>query len=45
VVEPDLSSAVIPLLKGVVYRDTHDRPWQHLIQLQPQVRDYVAPSA
>jgi hypothetical protein len=42
VVEPDLSSAVIPLLKGVVYRDTHDRPWQHLIQLQPQVRDYVA---
>ena len=42
VIEPDLSSAVIPLLKGVVYRDTHDRPWQHLIQLQPQVRDYVA---
>lgn len=42
VVEPDLSSAVIPLLKGVVYRDTHDRPWQHLMQLQPQVRDYVA---
>jgi hypothetical protein len=42
VTEPDPSSAVIPLLKGVVYRDTHDRPWQHLIQLQPQVRDYVA---
>ena len=42
VTEPDLSSAVIPLLKGVVYRDTHDRPWQHLLQLQPQVRDYVA---
>ena len=42
VAEPDLSSAVIPLLKGVVYRDTHDRPWQHLMQLQPQVRDYVA---
>ena len=29
-------------MKGVVYRDTHDRPWQHLLQLQPQVRDYVA---
>ncbi len=39
--EPDLSTAVIQLMKGVVYRDTHDRAWQHLLQLQPQVRDYV----
>jgi len=37
----DLSQAVIPLMKGVVYRDTHERAWQHLTQLQPQVRDYV----
>ena len=28
-------------MKGVVYRDTHDRAWKHLLQLQPQVRDYV----
>ena len=33
--------AVIPLMKGVVYRDTHDRAWKQLLQLQPQVRDYV----
>ncbi len=39
--EPDLPSAVITLMKGVVYRDTHDRAWKHLLQLQPQVRDYV----
>jgi Domain of unknown function (DUF4194) len=40
--EPELSSAVIPLMKGTVYRDTHDRAWKQLLQLQPQVRDYVA---
>jgi hypothetical protein len=40
--EPDLSSAVIPLMKGAVYRDTHDRAWQQLLQLQPHIRDYVA---
>jgi hypothetical protein len=40
--EPDLSLAVTQLMKGVVYRDTHETPWRHLLQLQPQVRDYVA---
>lgn len=40
--ESELSSAVIPLMKGAVYRDTHDRAWKQLLQLQPQVRDYVA---
>jgi hypothetical protein len=40
--EPDLSVAVIQLMKGPVYRDTHDRAWQHLLQLQPQARDYVS---
>jgi hypothetical protein len=39
--ERELSSAVIPLMKGAVYRDTHDRAWKQLLQLQPQVRDYV----
>ena len=42
VTEPDLSLAVTQLMKGVVYRDTHERAWRHLLQLQPQVRDYVA---
>src|SRR5260370_28872103 len=40
--EPDLSLAVTQLMKGVVYRDTQERAWRHLLQLQPQVRDYVA---
>jgi hypothetical protein len=40
--EPDLSLAVTQLMKGVVYRDTHERAWRHLLQLQPQVRDYLA---
>ncbi len=39
--EPDLPLAVTQLMKGVVYRDTHERAWHHLLQLQPQVRDYV----
>ena len=39
--QPDLSAAVVQLMKGVVYRDTHEKAWQHLLQLQPQVRDYV----
>jgi hypothetical protein len=39
--EPDLSTAVVQLMKGAVYRDTHDKAWPHLLQLQPQVRDYV----
>jgi hypothetical protein len=40
--EPDLSLAVTQLMKGVVYRDTHQQAWRHLLQLQPQVHDYVA---
>jgi hypothetical protein len=40
--EPDLSQAVTQLMKGVVYRDSHEKAWRHLLALQPQVRDYVA---
>jgi hypothetical protein len=40
--ELDLPLVVTSLMKGVVYRDTHDKPWRHLLQLQNQVRDYVA---
>lgn len=39
--EPDLSLTVTQLMKGVVYRDTHDRAWRSLLELQPQARDYV----
>lgn len=40
--ELNLSLVVVQLMKGVVYRETHEVPWQHLLLLQPQVRDYVA---
>ena len=44
---PDLSSLVIPLLKGVIYRDeatTRNKAglWNGLLDLQARVRDYVA---
>ena len=39
--EPDLSLAVTRLMKGVVYRDTHERAWRSLLELQPQARDFV----
>lgn len=38
----DLSLVVVQLMRGVVYRDSHEKAWRHLQQLQPQVRDYVA---
>ena len=41
ITEPDLSQAVTQLMKGVVYRDTHDRAWRSLLELQPQAKDYV----
>jgi Domain of unknown function (DUF4194) len=40
--ELSLPLVVTHLMKGVVYRDTHDKAWQHLVQLVPRVSDYVA---
>jgi hypothetical protein len=39
---PDLTSVVVPLLKGVLYRDVDAALWAALIVLQARVRDYVA---
>ncbi len=43
---PDLSSLVIPLLKGVIYRGevskSRAHQWNDLLGLQARVRDYVA---
>ncbi len=41
-VEPDLSTLLIGLLKGVQYRDQDERQWAGLLNLQARVRDYVA---
>jgi hypothetical protein len=38
----DLPLVVTHLMKGVVYADSHAKVWRHLLQLQPQLRDYVA---
>ncbi|MGP4014645.1 DUF4194 domain-containing protein [Saccharopolyspora sp. 5N708] len=39
--ELDLSLVVTHLMKGVVYADSHEKVWRHLLPLQAQVRDYV----
>jgi len=45
-VSADLSSLVIPLLKGVIYRGEQSKSnahqWEDLLGLQARVRDYVA---
>ena len=38
----DLSQAVVPLLKGVVYRENEPETWNALVTLQARVRDYMA---
>ncbi len=40
--EPDLPLVATQLMKGVVYRDTHEKAWRQLLQIQAHVRDYVA---
>ncbi|NBC48862.1 MAG: DUF4194 domain-containing protein [Gammaproteobacteria bacterium] len=37
----ELSQALIPLFKGVVYQDSAPAAWQALLALQARVRDYV----
>jgi Domain of unknown function (DUF4194) len=37
---PNLSLAVTQLMKGAVYRDTHEAAWRDILQLQAQVRDH-----
>lgn len=37
-----LPIAVTTLMKAVVYRDTHEVPWQHIVGLASQVSDHVA---
>ena len=38
----DLSSVVVPLLKGVFYREENQGLWLSLLHLQASVQDYVA---
>lgn len=37
-----LSPVIVTLLKGVVYRDTAEALWPHLLALRPQVSDHVS---
>jgi Domain of unknown function (DUF4194) len=38
----ELAAVVVPLLKGVLYRDEDTEVWTALLALQARVRDYVA---
>lgn len=38
----DLTAVVIPLLKGVIYREEDNALWATLLKLQSRVRDYTA---
>jgi hypothetical protein len=40
--ELNLPLVVTHLMKGVVYRDTHEKVWRHLVQLFSRISDYVA---
>ena len=40
--QPGLTSLVVPLLKGVLYREDDAAQWAALLQLQARVCDYVA---
>lgn len=40
--DPDLSSVLIGLLKGVLYRDENERLYSTLLRLQFAIRDYVS---
>ena len=42
VATPELSTVVVPLLKGVIYRDDDPSRWSALLDLQGRVRDHVA---
>ena len=41
-VSPDLSRAIIALMKGVLYREASPLLWQSSLRYQPRIRDYVA---
>ncbi len=36
-----LTIAAVSLMKGVVYRDTVEQTWRHVLALQPQLRDHM----
>lgn len=37
-----LSIAAVALMKGVVYRESNEHVWRHVLRLQHQLRDHVA---
>jgi len=38
-----MADACVPLLRGIVYADTHPRAWEALLTLGPQVKDHLDP--
>jgi len=39
--QPELSTLLVPLLKGIIYQDVAPQRWADLLKLQNSVRDYV----
>lgn len=37
----NLPNILIQLLKGIIYRDKHEKTWHDLLHLQPAVREYI----
>ncbi|CCG04391.1 DUF4194 domain-containing protein [Blastococcus saxobsidens] len=40
--ELDLPLVATSLMKGVIYRDTHEQVWRHLLPLQSRLREYMS---
>jgi hypothetical protein len=40
--DPELAEALVPLLRGVVYAETHRSAWRALTELTSQVSDHLA---
>lgn len=41
--EPTLTHAVVPLLRGIVHADEHPAAWEAVLQMTPQIHDYLHP--
>lgn len=39
--EPTIADAAVPLLRGIVYEDSHAAAWNALLTMPAQVRDYL----
>lgn len=41
-VDTELSTLIVPLLKGIIYKENDSAQWSALLDLKPRIRDYLA---